>query len=89
MTPELSVAEIKEIIRSAFAPLHCGVEDFDYQQKVRFRVFDAKDEVVLDVPEIKIRVAGRSSELHELLSLARQRLEGKGFALAEWRFPER
>jgi hypothetical protein len=83
----LKLDQAKEIIRNAFQPLRCGVEDFDYEQKVKFRIFDEKDQPVLRMDDVKASIVCDSAKLKELLFEVRERLERKGLALNPWQFP--
>lgn len=84
MATMLSLDQATAIIRSAFLPLRCGVEVFDYEQKIRFRVFDDDDKAVLTVREMKASLARSRSELADLLQEARRRVAKKGHELQPW-----
>lgn len=63
MVTNLTLDQAAEILRGAFKPLHCGVEGFDYGQKVKFRVFDANDAPLLSMIEMK---ASQAQNPHDL-----------------------
>ena len=51
MASMLTDQQIVSAIQAAFSPLRCTAEIWDYQQKLRFRVFDTSDKAVLTCPE--------------------------------------
>lgn len=77
--------EVIASIRSAFLPLRCGIEVFDYEQKIRFRVFDDRDNVVLAVPEVKLSLARSPTDFSDFLREARKLVEEKGYTLEPWK----
>ena len=80
----ISNDEIKEEIESAFSPLRCVAEIWDYGQKLRFKVFDGSDEGVIEMPSIGIGDISDESDLRRLLESARERVEQKGNKLDPW-----
>lgn len=89
MPDEISLARAIEILEAAFAPFRCVAEAWDYDKKVRFRVFDAADEPLLTFPSIVWRSVSNLDRLSTLISEARRRLESKGMALDTWSMPLR
>lgn len=77
----LSDNEIRAVVETAFRPLRCVVEVWDYDQKLRFRVFDSNDRGVLKVPRLVLRELRDKSNLQSVLSTARATVEEKGFRL--------
>ena len=80
----LTNTEIKTIVESAFRPLRCIAEVWDYDQKLRFKVFGPDDKGIIKVPELVLRKVRKKSELYASISLLRERVEGKGFDLLAW-----
>lgn len=76
--------EIKTVIERAFRPLRCVAEIWDYDQKVRFKVFDANDRDVIEVPSLVLREPRDDSNLRSILSAARAAVEEKGFRPEPW-----
>lgn len=81
---QLSDDEIKIAVEAAFRPLRCVAEVWDYEQKLRFRVFDSNDRGVLTVPSLVLRDLRDRSNLRSVLSTARLTVEEKGFRLEPW-----
>jgi len=48
----LATEDIIRIIESAFTPLRCVAEDWDYGDRIRFRVFDNTDTPLLTQPDL-------------------------------------
>lgn len=77
----LSNEEIRDAVEKAFRPLRCGAEIWDYDQKLRFRVFDDRDQGIVRVPSLVLRELRSKSNLRSVLSSARAVVEEKGFHL--------
>ena len=84
MNGGLSAETIKGIIETAFAPLRCAVEVYDYEAKLRFRVFDWLDNGILQMPGTTVRSLNDASDLKSLILEARASILRRGYALTEW-----
>jgi len=84
---ELALDRVVEIIRVAFKPLRCGVEVFDYEQRIRFRVFGSDDKPLLTMSDMKVSLAQDPTDLEDTIRHARERIAKKGVQLANWSFP--
>ena len=84
MATSLSDDEIRRAVEAAFRPLRCVAEVWDYNQKLRFRVFDSSDRGVLKMPSLVLRELRDKSNLRSVLSAARSTVEEKGFRLEPW-----
>jgi hypothetical protein len=78
---DLTDETIIEKTTSAFLPLRCVAEIWDYDFKLRFKVFDKNGKEIIEVPDITLDKVREEHQLDELLSLVRSRLEEKGFTL--------
>ncbi len=76
----LSNAEIRTTVEQAFRPLRCVAEIWDYDQKLRFKVFD-DDRAVIEVPRLVLRDLRETDNLTSVLVQARSEVEDKGFDL--------
>ena len=76
-------------MRSAFNPLSCAVELYDYQKLVRLRVFNPHNTAVLILLSLSMRDIVDPSILRSELKQARARVERKGFRLRSWTVPRR
>gem|GEM_PF-2040712 len=76
--------EIKAIVETAFKPLRCVAEVWDYDQKLRFRVFDEKDRGIVRLPSLVLRNLRDESQLRDVLSVVRERVQERGFHLDRW-----
>jgi len=77
----LTDEEIKAKVRAAFSPLRCVAEIWDHKAKLRFRVFDSKDNGIINMPSIVLREVRDEKQLKQVLQGARSRVEAKGFVL--------
>jgi hypothetical protein len=73
--------EIKKALAKAFEPLRCAVEVFDYDKRLRFRVFDQNDSAVFACPEILLSTLRDEARLTDVISQAREAIKAKGIAL--------
>ena len=87
MPKDLTVENAAEIISSAFAPLRCVAEPWDYGHRVRFRVFDAADEPLLGKEDLLRRQFTDPRRLESAIAQARDNLSDRGHQLLPWEFP--
>lgn len=73
-----------DVIRHAFDPLACVVEVYDYDKRVRFRVFSPDHKPVDVVLNVSARDIMNSAKLHSEIRESRARVEAKGFKLWPW-----
>lgn len=73
--------EIVTAVQDAFRPLRCVAEIWDYDAKLRFKVFDANDRGVVEVPSVVLRTVRERKDLGSVLAAARTAVEDKGFRL--------
>jgi len=71
----LTNEEIRSQIEVGFTPYRCIAEVWDYNQKIRFRVFNSSDEPLLTVEEVILSSVRDSVSLESLLVSVRQRVE--------------
>ena len=87
MSNDLSAQEAASIIESAFAPLRCVAEPWDYEYRIRFRVFDDNDEPMLRMDEVLRPTFQDAKSLESLLNQVRDRVAHEGIELAPWSLP--
>ena len=64
MKRTLSTEQIRDAVEGAFKPLRCVAEIWDYNEKLRFKVFDADDHTAIQAPRLVLRgLRDRSSGL--------------------------
>ena len=83
---DAQVAWISGVLEGAFAPLRCVVEGVDPMAKLDVRIYDGDDEVLQQ--RITEDDATDRGSLETVIHDARETLERRGMALAEWDFPE-
>ena len=79
-----SAEEICAIIKSAFKPLRCVAEIWDYEMKIRFRVFDPNDEALFTCKNAITSDLQDDATLNAIILEARSKLESKGLTLMPW-----
>ncbi len=84
MGTERTDAEIRSIVENAFRPLRCVAEIWDYDQKLRFRVFGANQESVVTCENLVLRTLHDDNTLSSIVGMARRVVEEKGFTLTPW-----
>ena len=86
MSESIKIEIAVEIIATAFAPLRCIAEAWDYDYRIRFRVFD-KNEPLLNVDEVLKPQFSDPHRLSFIIDEARSNLTNRGFNLTAWQFP--
>lgn len=76
--------EIRQIIEDAFKPLYCGVDVFDFDAKVRFKVFDSNMTSIFACPGLMLSALHDDNNLRAVLEQARESIAQQGFALDPW-----
>jgi hypothetical protein len=84
MTETLSNEQVRVAVERAFKPLRCVAEIWDYDQKLRFKVFDVNDKGIIEMPRLVLRELRDRDNLASVLSSAREHVEEKGFQLEPW-----
>jgi len=72
--------EIKQIIEFSFAPYRCVIEFWDYDERVRFKVYDDNNVQIIAVPELEIHEVDKA-ELQSLLHPYQEKVRSKGLSL--------
>ncbi|WP_368415501.1 DUF1652 domain-containing protein [Falsiroseomonas sp.] len=70
----LSPQDIKARLEVAFAPLRCVVEIWDYEHRLRFKIFGKDGRGLVEMPDIIIRDVSDESQLASLIAQVRERL---------------
>lgn len=83
----LSADAAAQIIESAFAPLRCVAEAWDYKAKVKFRVYDSSDAEVITVPEVLPATFSKEKNLESEIQSWRREVIRRGQSLDPWSFP--
>ena len=76
--------EIKAMVEGAFVPLRCVAEIWDYDDKLRFKVFDRNDKGLIKMPKVVLSDFRDEEQLREVLSQVRERVQQKGCSLDPW-----
>ena len=87
MSKDLDLKTMVHSIESAFKPLQCVVEVFDYEHRLRFRVFDPDDKPLLTIKEALVRRLRDPGGLNTVVAECRSRVERKGYKLKPWKGP--
>ncbi|MGH8439260.1 MAG: hypothetical protein ACRERW_09420 [Pseudomonas sp.] len=84
MAKHLTAIKAAQIVESAFTPLRCVAEPWDYGHRLRFRVFDNSDHPALVVEEMLKNQFSNVDRLVSVISSARDQLIQNGFSLDSW-----
>ena len=87
MGKDLDLNTVVRSIESAFKPLECVVEVFDYEHRIRFRVFDPDDKPLLTMREALVGRLCDPGGLKTVVAACRSRVERKGYDLKPWKVP--
>lgn len=89
MKERIELDAAKEILQSAFLPLHCKVEYSDGQNYIIFQISD-EDGKLLGLPKKQLsRVFRTPSRLKFWIRRIRTQLKKQGFQLLPWDPPDR
>ncbi len=80
MLTDEGLAKVKAELRGAFTPFRCVAEDFDYKQKLRFKVFDRSGDGIVEVREVVLNKLNESL-LQGIIRETRDLIRAKGFVL--------
>lgn len=75
MTPH----EIKQSIIKGFLPYRCVAELWDYEDKIRFRVYDENNKPIITIPELEVNAIKNQSELESLIKFYKAEIKNLGF----------
>ncbi len=78
--------DIRSVTEAAFGPFRCVTEIWDYDHKLRFKVFDDRDRGLIEVPDLLLRNLRDDEQLRDILIGARQHITDKGYRLDPWEF---
>ena len=84
--PPMSAEEIIQIIESAFGPLRCVAEQWDYGKRIRFRVFNTANEPLITQPDLLWRELSDATRLEFVVEYCRDQVSKLGFILDPWAF---
>jgi hypothetical protein len=87
MSSDLDLEAVVRSIESAFKPLECVVEVFDYEYRLRFRVFDPDNKPLLTMDEALVTSLRDPGQLNTVVTECRSRVERKGYKLHPWEIP--
>ena len=71
----LSNEEICKFMQVAFLPMRCVAEVWDYEHKLRFRVFDDQDKPVITMDKVVLDSIRYENALQELCDQVRSRIK--------------
>ena len=80
MRDQLKLESVVKTIKAAFRPLECVVELYDFQHRIRFRVFSPDDKPLLTMREYLTRRALDPGSLSVVLNECRARIEPRGIS---------
>jgi hypothetical protein len=80
----MTAKEIAQIIGSAFAPLRCVAEDWDYGNRIRFRIFNNADEALITQADLLWRELSDETRLKFEIEYYRAEISKLGYRLDPW-----
>jgi hypothetical protein len=73
--------QIVSAVQAAFSPLRCTAEIWDYGKKLRLRVFDANDKIIITYPKQVLDAIRNVESLRAFLEMVRAQVQGEGHKL--------
>ena len=87
MRTTLLVSSAIKILESAFLPLRCSVESYDFDRKLRFKIFNSEKPSIVDCSELSIDLATNPSRLLWAIENTRKKIQDQKIYLKFWTFP--
>lgn len=68
-------------VEGSFKPFRCVAEIWDYDSKLKFKVFSKQDQGIIEMQNIVLSGIRQESSLNNILSQVRLRIQDKGYTL--------
>jgi hypothetical protein len=81
MLADDAIEKIRLRVESAFNPLRCVAEIWDYKAKLRFKIFDTKGQGIVELTNVTLDGMSSAGNLEDLIQGVRREITAKGFAL--------
>jgi hypothetical protein len=81
----LTNQQVRSAVEAAFSPLRCVAEIWDNDQKLRLRIFDSNDKIVLTCPEQILGAVRDVESLRAFLEMVRAQVRSKGHSLGPFK----
>ena len=72
-----NLKKINARLEGAFKPFRCVAEFWDYEQKLRFKVFDKNDQCIIEMTQIPVRELMDESYLEDLIEHTRAEIQSQ------------
>lgn len=76
-----------ETIESAFRPLRCTAQVWDYGERVKFRIYTPEGDPLIEYPEEILHDISAPDVLEQFIQDVRGDVEASGFRLDPWELP--
>ncbi len=76
-----------ETLESAFRPLRCTAQVWDYGERVRFRIYTPQGEPLIEYPDEILHDISAPDTLEQFIRSVREDVEARGFRLHPWELP--
>lgn len=86
MQTTILVSSAVEILESAFLPLSCSVESYDFDRKLRFKIFNSDKLSIVDCSEVAIDLAINRGRLFWAIDNTRKKILNQKIYLKPWKF---
>ena len=77
MQTDEEIETLRVRLEGAFKPFRCVAEVWDYNRKLRFKVFDNNNRSIIEVPQILLRALIDESNLQDLIEQARAQIHSR------------
>jgi len=75
MEPE----KIKQILEASFSPFRCVAELYDFDERIRFRVFDKNNKAIITISEKIINEKFSDTSLKSIIKSTKNEIKKKGY----------
>lgn len=76
----MDLSEILKKLSEAFSPYECVVEDWDYKERIKFRIYDEKRNPIITVPELLVQDVDTEDKLNNVIDHYKDIIQNKGFS---------
>ena len=73
--------EIKKILKKSFSPYRCDVEIPGFEDRMKFRVLNEKNETIISSREITLGMRFNHTSLESIISSAKKEIKKKGYSI--------
>lgn len=75
--------DIVKVLQDAFLPYKCGAEIWDYNKRIKFAVYDDKNNKIFDIPDMLLSEINTESKLNFMINNCKKTIKKNGYEFNE------